>query len=86
LLDGRSRAIYQEFKDALEKVLASGKASGEVRAGPVGLWADVWVQLIRLMLQRVAAREWNATQPAPQQVVDAAWDAVAAVKRPQPGP
>lgn len=86
LLDGRSRSVYQEFKDAIEKVLASGKAAGEVRAGPVGLWADVWVQLIRLMLQRVAAREWNATQPASQQVVDAAWDAIAAVKRPSGQP
>lgn len=82
LLEGRSRSAYGELRQGIEKVLASGKAAGEVRPGPVELWADVWLQLVRLMLQRVASREWNASQPAPQQVVDAAWDAIAAVSRP----
>lgn len=84
LLDGRSRTVYAEMRESVEKVLASGKAAGEVRPGPVDLWADVWLQLIRLMLQRIASREWNASQPAPQQVVDAAWDAIAAVSRQGP--
>ena len=51
--------------------------SGEVRAGPAYLWTDVWLQLIRLMLERVASREWATNHSAPKQVMDSAWDAIA---------
>ena len=77
LLDEKSRHAREEMRAELEKVVASGKASGEVRPGPAYLWTDVWLQLIRLMLERVAAREWSTQHSAPKQVVDSAWDAIA---------
>lgn len=76
LLDAKSREAWAQFKDELGKVVAAGKAAGTVRAGPVDLWADVWLQLVILVLQRVAMREWPPPHPAPQQVLDAAWDAI----------
>jgi AcrR family transcriptional regulator len=81
LLDEKSREAYEQMRVQLEKVVASGKASNEIRAGPAYLWTDVWLQLIRLMLERVAAQEWAAQHSAPRQVTDAAWDAIAAPAR-----
>lgn len=81
-LDGRSRVAFGTLRSELETVLASGKAAGEVRPGPVELWADVWLQLIRLVLHRVAKQEWSLDQAVPQQVVASAWDAVATPGQP----
>ena len=76
LLDDRSRAVWGEFRTDLEKLIASGKSAGEVRAGAVSTWADVWLALITLMIERVANREWKVEDTAPQLVIDAAWDAI----------
>jgi len=81
LLDEKSREAYEQMRVQLEKVVASGKASNEIRPGPAYLWTDVWLQLIRLMLERVAAQEWAAQHSAPRQVTEAAWDAIAAPAR-----
>jgi AcrR family transcriptional regulator len=78
LLDEKSREAYEQMRVELEKVVASGKASNEIRPGPAYLWTDVWLQLVRLMLERVAAQEWAAQHSAPKQVIEAAWDAIAA--------
>ncbi len=78
LLDAKSRETYQELRTELERVIASGKSSGEVRAGPVGLWTDVWLQLVTLTLGRVADNEWAPDHSAPRLVDESAWDAVAA--------
>ena len=86
LLDEASRQSREEMRVELEKVVASGKASGEVRPGPAYLWTDVWLQLVRLMLERVATREWATQHSAPQQVVDSAWDAIAVTKSVRPAP
>lgn len=87
LLDDESHRSYQALHAELEKVVASGKSSGEVRPGPAYLWTDVWLQLVRLMLERISSREWAPTHSAPQQVTDSAWDAIAApVKAGSPSP
>ena len=53
--------------------LASAKAGGEVRPGPADLWADIWLQLITLLLERVANKEWQPDQGAVRQVIESAW-------------
>lgn len=78
LLDSKSRDAYNELKGELSRILASGKAAGDVRAGPVEVWTDVWLSLVVLTLTRVADKEWGPQHSAPQMVTDAAWDAVQA--------
>ena len=73
LLDQRSRDAWSELRSELETIIATGKAAGHVRPGPVDLWADLWLQLVALMLERVANRDWTPEQPAPAQVVESAW-------------
>ena len=77
LLDDQSRNVREELRAELEKVVASGKATAEIRPGPAYLWTDIWMQLVALMLERVAAGAWSAEHSAPRQVVDSAWDAIA---------
>lgn len=76
LLDTRSRDTWRELKEELGKVIASGKASGEVRAGQVDVWTEVWLSLVELVLMRTASREWGPQHTAPAQVIQAAWDAI----------
>lgn len=78
LLDQRSRDAWTELRSDVETIIASGKSSGQVRPGPVDLWADIWLQLIALMLERVANKEWQADQPAAGQVIESAWIAMKA--------
>jgi len=78
LLDARSRDARREFRVELEKVIAAGKASGEVRAGSVEVWTDVWLRLVVLVLERTATKEWTVQHSASQQVFESAWDAVRA--------
>jgi AcrR family transcriptional regulator len=73
LLDQRSRDAWSELRSELETIIATGKAAGHVRPGPVDLWADIWLQLVALMLERVANKEWTPDQPAAAQVVESAW-------------
>lgn len=73
LLDQKSRDAWSELRLELETFIATGKAAGHVRPGPVDLWADIWLQLMALMLERVANKDWAPDQPAPAQVVDSAW-------------
>jgi AcrR family transcriptional regulator len=76
LLDSRSRDAHREFREELEKVIAAGKSSGEVRAGSVEVWTDVWLRLIVLVLERTASKEWTVQHSASQQVFESAWDAI----------
>jgi len=80
-LDQRSRDAFRHFRNELEKVLAQGKASGDVRAGSVDLWTDVWLRLVILMLERTAAGEWPLNHPAADLVLDAAWAAISSPER-----
>ncbi|MFQ6046665.1 MAG: TetR/AcrR family transcriptional regulator [Gemmatimonadales bacterium] len=78
-LDIRSRDAYGRLKEELAKVIASGKAVGAIRVGPVEVWTEVWLSLIVLALEKIASREWTRGQAAPELVVTAAWDAIKAV-------
>jgi AcrR family transcriptional regulator len=75
-LDQRSQAVRNDLRSSIESVLASGKSAGEVRPGPVDVWADVWISLITLVLERLADGTWTPEQSAPTQVIQCAWDAV----------
>lgn len=77
LLDSKSREAGRELKEEIEKVIAAGKAAGEVRVGSAETWAAVWLRVIALVLERTADRTWTPEQPASQSAIDAAWLAVA---------
>ena len=78
LLDDRSRATEREWRQALERLVARGKADGSVRVGGAELWAGVWLSVLRHALHRVSAGEWAEGHPAVEHVIDAAWRAIAA--------
>lgn len=85
LLDARSRDAAKELRGEIEQLIASGKAAGQVRLGAVDVWADVWLQVIALMLERVANREWVPEQAGPRLAVESAWAAITATTAPAPG-
>lgn len=76
LLDQRSHTVMAELRSALANVIASGKSAGDVRAGAVEIWTDVWMQLVVLALERIATGKWTAQHVGPRQVIEAAWDAI----------
>jgi AcrR family transcriptional regulator len=76
LLDQRSHAAMADLRSALANVIASGKSAGEVRAGAVEIWTDVWIQLVVLVMERVATGRWTTQHVGARQVTDAAWDAI----------
>jgi AcrR family transcriptional regulator len=78
LLDARSRDAARELRGEIEQLIASGKAAGQVRLGAVDVWADVWLQVIALMLERVANKEWAPEQAGPRLAVESAWAAITA--------
>lgn len=78
LLDPRSTAAFESMVQDLEKVIAAGKGAGEVRAGSARIWADVWLKLVVLVLERISSGEWPQDHPGPQQVLDSAWTAISA--------
>ncbi|HEY2825082.1 MAG TPA: hypothetical protein VGI83_06010, partial [Gemmatimonadales bacterium] len=71
-----SREVQKELREELERLVASGKAAGDVRPGPVDLWTEVWLRLMMLVLERVASKEWAADHAGPRQVMESAWDAI----------
>ncbi|MBI4503741.1 MAG: TetR/AcrR family transcriptional regulator [Gemmatimonadetes bacterium] len=73
LLDQKSRDAWTELRNEVESIIASGKGAGQVRPGPAELWADIWLQLVALMLERIASKEWQPDQSSTQQVIDSAW-------------
>jgi AcrR family transcriptional regulator len=85
LLDARSRDAAKELRGEIEQLIASGKAAGQVRLGGVDVWADVWLQVIALMLERVANKEWVPEQAGPRLAVESAWAAIAAATASAPG-
>ncbi len=76
-LDERSREASREFRGALQQVIADGRATEQVRAGPPELWADLWLALVGFAAERLSAREWAPDSPHIGLTLDAAWDAIA---------
>jgi AcrR family transcriptional regulator len=76
LVDDKSRLSARELHAELEKLVAAGKAAGEVRAGSAELWSEVWLRCVLLPLERVSRGTWKPDEAPVQQVFDAAWDAI----------
>lgn len=78
LVDEKGRQTGRDFRTELEKLVAGGKSTGAVRAGAATVHAEVWIRLVQLPLEHVARGTWKLDDPAVQQVLDAAWDAIRA--------
>lgn len=76
LFDERSRTAMRELRAELEQLIATGKAAGNVRGGGAELWAEVWLRMTRLAMDRVADGIWRPDDPGPALVRSAAWDAI----------
>jgi TetR/AcrR family transcriptional regulator, repressor of fatR-cypB operon len=77
VVDEESRRVGREFRTALETLVAQGKADGSVKPGGAELWATIWLEVVALALERVAAREWTPDHANVTTTLDAAWDAIA---------
>lgn len=78
VLDDESRKSAREFRLALERLIAEGKAQGSVRTGAVEIWAGVWLATLRHALEKIVAGDWKPGDTGVRLVIDAAWRAVSA--------
>ncbi len=78
VLDEESRRTAREFRVALERVVAEGKAQNAVRTGAVEIWAEVWLATIGHALEKVVAGDWKPGDTGVRLVIDAAWRAISA--------
>lgn len=78
VLDEESRRVEREFRLALERLIAEGKAQGSVRTGAVEIWAGVWLATIGYALAKVVAGDWKPADTGVRLVIDAAWKAISA--------
>ena len=78
ILDDESRKAAREFRLALERIVADGKAQGSVRTGAVEIWVGVWLATISHALDKVVAGEWKPADTGVRLVIDAAWKAISA--------
>ncbi len=78
VLDDESRKTEREFRLALERMVAEGKAQGTVRTGAVEIWVGVWLATISHALEKVVAGDWKASDTGVRLVIDAAWKAISA--------
>ena len=83
-IDAESRAAERRTRDALEQIVARGKSEGTVRAGPVALWAGVWLSVVSLVLDRVCTREWAQGHSLVGPALQAGWAAIASPSEPLP--
>ena len=78
LLDDESRKAARDFRLGLESLVAQGKADGSVKPGAAEVWAGVWLGVVTLVIDRLAAREWPETHAGVKLALDGAWYAIAA--------
>lgn len=78
LLDEESRRTERDFRMAIERVIAEGKAQGAVRAGAVEVWAGVWLAAISYALEKIIAGDWKPGDAAVRLVIEAAWRSISA--------
>ncbi len=78
VLDDESRRTEREFRLAVERIVAEGKAQGTVRTGAVEIWAGVWLAAISHAVERVVAGAWKPSDTGVRLVIDAAWKAISA--------
>lgn len=78
ILDEESRRTEREFRMALERIVAEGKAQNAVRTGAVEVWAGVWLAVISHALGKIAGAEWKPGDTSVRLVIEGAWRAIAA--------
>ena len=78
VLDDESRKTAREFRVALERIVAEGKAQNAVRTGAVEIWAGVWLATVTHALEKVVAGDWKPGDTGVRLVIDAAWRAISA--------
>lgn len=78
VLDDESRKAEREFRLALERLIAEGKAQGSVRTGAVEIWAGVWLATLSHALRKIVAGDWKPGDTGVRLVIDAAWRAISA--------
>ena len=78
VLDEDSRKARREFRVALERMVAEGKAQNAVRTGAVEIWAGVWLATVSHALVKVVAGDWKPGDTGVRLVIDAAWRAISA--------
>ena len=78
LLDEESRRTEREFRTAIERVIAEGKAQNSVRAGAVEIWSGVWLAVISYALKKIVGGDWKPGDAGVRLVIDAAWRAISA--------
>jgi AcrR family transcriptional regulator len=78
LLDDESRRTEREFRSALERIVAEGKAQGTVRAGAVEVWAGVWLSVIIHALRKIVGGEWKPGDASVRLVIEAGWKSITA--------
>ena len=78
VLDEESRKTEREFRIALERIIAEGKAQGAVRTGAVEVWAGVWLATLSHALRKLTAGEWKPADTSVRLVIEAAWRAISA--------
>lgn len=78
ILDDESRKTEREFRMALERIIAEGKAQGSVRAGAVEVWSGVWLAVIGHALRKIVAGEWKTGDTSVRLVIDAGWKSISA--------
>lgn len=76
VLDDESRKTEREFRLALERLIAEGKAQGSVRTGAVEIWTGVWLAAISHALTKVVVGDWKPGDTGVRLVIDAAWKAI----------
>lgn len=78
ILDEESRKVAREFRAAIERIIAEGKAQASVRPGAVEVWAGVWLAVISHALENVVNGKWKPGDAAIKLVIDGAWRAMGA--------
>jgi hypothetical protein len=78
VLDDESRKTEREFRTALERIVAEGKAQNTVRTGAVDVWTGVWLSVICHALRKIVAGEWKPADASVRLVIDAGWKSISA--------
>jgi AcrR family transcriptional regulator len=78
ILDEESHKVAREFRAAIERIIADGKARATVRPGAVEVWAGVWLAVVSHALDNVVNGKWKPGDAAIKLVIDGAWRAMSA--------
>ena len=78
VLEEESRKTEREFRTALERIVAEGKAQNAVRSGAVEVWAGVWLAVISHALRKIVLGDWKPNDTSVRLVIDAGWKSISA--------